>query len=122
MSTTKRNPIICNSYGSRKGCGQEIYLVEDAKYSTPRQKKWKRCQLVKIPTFDDQGNMEFRWVEHAFFCENQTKLQDYTEKQLRKQAEFRATRNPKDSSSVSRVDPRDSLPKKPFDRDDDIPF
>lgn len=116
MST--KTKLTCNSYGSRKGCGGEIFLVKDEKYSTPQRTKWKRCHRVKIPTFDDQGNMEFRWVEHSFFCENQTRLEEYTEKQLRKQAEFRAASNKKDSSSVSRVGNNTDLP---WD-DSDIPF
>lgn len=116
MNETK---ITCNDYGSRKGCGMEVYLVVDEKYSTPQKKKYKRCHRVKIPTFNDKGQMEYRWVEHSFFCQNADRLWEYTEKQLRKQAKFRASRNQENSGGVSRVGAQQPLV--PQD-DSDIPF
>ncbi len=103
MSNDKYKPITCDDYGDRKGCGAEIFLLVDKKFSRPNQKKYKRVEKYKIPTFDDEGNFAFRWVEHAFFCPHSNKLEKHRENQRRKAAEFRNSRNPKDSRSVSRV-------------------
>lgn len=74
-------PPVCNDFKDRKGCGAPIRILKGA------GGKIEICEPEKLPTFDKEGNLEFRFIPHWFTCPERA---EYRDEYFKKQEEYRA--------------------------------
>jgi hypothetical protein len=85
----ERAPPTCNDYQNEAGCGAEIKLVKDSQTG-----RYEACSLIKYPTFDGEGNCEFRYVPHWLECtaeKGAKKRATFLASQLDRLAQIRAS-------------------------------
>lgn len=85
----ERSPPTCNDYQNEAGCGAEIKLVKDSQTG-----RYEACSLIKYPTFDGEGNCEFRYVPHWLECtaeKGAKKRAQFLSSQLDRLAQIRAS-------------------------------
>jgi hypothetical protein len=84
----ERQAPTCNEYQGEAGCGAEIKLLKDSQTG-----RYEACSLIKYPTFDNDGNCEFRYVPHWLECtaeKGARKREQFLSSQLERLAGIRA--------------------------------
>lgn len=90
-------PPTCNDYKDRKGCGAVIKLLKD------KEGRTQAVDPVMIPTFDREGEFEYRYIPHWVGCRaNEGRYQEYLEKKIEEQKRWQAENDDRNGNTKNR--------------------